>query len=208
MRVLKRISNSGFTVIELMIAMAIFLIMSSMVLVIVQTATTSYHSADARITSQSHLRQMMRVMFHEISETTKTRINISGTSNNVITFQIPVRVTDVASPNYNQMVDSRNKIIFGARELPVREPEGIEDYAVRYELESGSSGRLKLVRKVLDSFPSGNQVGNDYFIADNIESVRYTLDGDTVSVNVTVAKIDKFNRDNRLSGNFGIVARN
>ncbi len=201
--------RAGFTLVELMVSVLIFTIMTAMVLVIISSASTTYHSADARIITQQDMRKALAVMIHEIAEGNQYRCYIPAADPTQIIFQIPIRVFD-GGPLDGQTVDERNNIIFGARSMPTTNPDGYQDYAIQYLLQPNNdlSNSSSLIRRVLDSYPGGNQVGNDIVISNWINSINFTKAGKTLSVNVSTIKNNKFGRDVQVNGNFGITLRN
>ena len=200
-------ANHGFTLVELMMAVVIFTILISMVMVMILTSNTTYHSANARITGQEDLRRAMRTLIHELSETSRYRVAVPTPS--TIAFQIPVRDISGGSTN-GQTVDDRNNIIFGARLQPTTVPDGYPGYAVQYVLipNNDISNSHCLVRRVLDNYPSGNQVGSDIVIANAVRDISYSRSGETLSIDITAVKNNKFGRDMLIRTNVGVTMRN
>ncbi|MBU1864063.1 MAG: prepilin-type N-terminal cleavage/methylation domain-containing protein [Candidatus Omnitrophica bacterium] len=199
----------GFTLVEMMVTVVIFSVMMAMVMAVISTANTTYFSADARIVGQEDLRKALRVMIHELAESNRFRVSIPAGNASQITFQIPILVVDGGSLN-GQTVDDKNNIIFGARSLPTTVPDGTQNYALRYLLQPNNdvSNSNSLIRQVLDSYPAGNQVGNDLIIANYIEAINFSQNGQTLSIAVTTVKHNKFARNIRTSGIFGVTLRN
>ena len=199
--------NKGFSLIELLVAFTVFVVMTAMVTLAILSANTTYHSADARIVTQEDLRKALRTMIHEISETNQFRIDTSVAGR--IVFQVPIRVIS-GGPFQGETVDDRNNVIFGARLLPTTNPDGYEAYAIRYLLQPNNdiSNSNSLIRQVLDSFPNGNQVGNDLIIANYINTLSFVRSGQTLTINVSTVKQSKFGRNEQVTGNFGITMRN
>ena len=202
-------NQKGLTLVELMVSMAVFLVLISMVMVVVAIATTTVHSSAARITSQQDLRKALTVMVHELSEVDKDKIYIPGADPSQIVFQIPIRVND-GSEYQGEFVDDKGRQIFGARTIPTTNPDGTPDFSVQYILVPNNdvSNSNSLVRRVLDSFPAGNQVGNDFVVANYIDTLNYTTNGKTLSINVATVKHNKHGRNMRITGNFGVTMRN
>jgi len=203
------LKNKGFTLVELMVSVLIFTIMTGMVLVVLTSANTTYHSADARIVTQQDMRKALTVVIHEIAEGNQYRCYIQPADPTQVVFQIPIRVFG-GGPLDGQTVDNRNRLIFGARLMPTTNPDGYQDYAIQYLLQPNNdvSNSSSLIRRVLDSYPAGNQVGNDIVIANWIDTINFTRSGKTLSVNVSAIKNNKFGRNMRIDGNFGISMRN
>lgn len=193
-------NKKGFTLVELLIALAICGIMMMLVVSIVSTARITYFTADARIGSQQDLRKALRVMIRELSESKIENVDIP--TPNEIVFQIPIKVVDGGSLD-GEMYDNDRKPIFGARLKPSLEPDGVQDYAVMYTLEPNYDvdDSNKLVRRVLDSFPSGNQVGTDIIIANSIQNIEFANVSfpptyDSTGKMVTICHIPPGNPDN------------
>lgn len=200
-------SISGFTLVEMLISVVIFTIIIAMVMVLILTANTSYHTAHARISSQDDLRKALRTVIHEVSETNQYRVSI--VNGDQLTFQIPV--LDISGGTFDgQTVDDRNNIIFGARLMNTTVPDGYPGYAVRYVLlpNNDLSNSNRLVRRVLDSYPDGAQVGDDSTIANMIRSIQYTRTGKTLSINVSAVRNNRFGRDISIETNIGVTMRN
>ena len=70
------------------------------------------------------------------------------------------------------------------------------------------SNSNSLIRRVLDSYPAGNQVGNDFIIANWINTINFSRNGKTLSIDVSTVKNNKFGRNMQVNGNFGISMRN
>lgn len=207
MKRIKNMRNSGFTFVEMLVSVAIFGVIVAMVMVLILTSNTAYHSANARITSQEDLRRALRSLVHELSETNayRTETTVPGE----ITFQIPI--LDISGGTYNgQTVDSKNNIIFGARMTPTNVPDGFPDYAIRYLLipNNDISNSNRLVRRVLDAYPNGSVVGTDIVISNAVRSITYSKSGETLSINITAVKNNKFGRDMLIQTNFGVTMRN
>jgi prepilin-type N-terminal cleavage/methylation domain-containing protein len=206
-KILNLKNTGGFTLVEMMISVVIFTVIIAIVMVLILTANTSYHTADARISSQEDLRKALRTMVHEISETNQFRITISG--GDQITFQIPV--LDISGGTFNgQTVDDRNNIIFGARLMNTTVADGYPGYSVRYVLlpNNDFSNSNRLVRRVLDGYPNGTQVGADRTIANMIRSITYTRSGKTLSIDIAAVRNNKFGRDILIETTIGVTMRN
>ena len=207
--IMKNAKNRGFTLVELMVSVLIFTIMSAMVLLVISSATTTYHSAEARIVSQQDMRKALAVLIHELSESNQYRTYIPLGDPTQVIFQIPIRVID-GGPLDGQTVDERNNIIFGARPLPSTNPDGSQGYAIQYILQANNdiSNSSSLIRRVLDSYPAGNQVGNDFVVANWINTINFIKNGKTLTINVSAVKNNKFGRNVLINGNFGVTLRN
>ncbi len=199
--------KAGFTLVELMVVVMIFTIIIGMVMVMILTSNTVYHSANARISGQEDLRRALRTVVHEIGESNQFRVDTATA--NQITFQIPV--LDISGgPMNGSTVDDRNNIIFGGRLDPTTVPDGFPDYAIRYVLVPNNdiSNSNQLVRRVLTSYPNGLQIGTDIVIANAVRSITYTSSDETLSVDITAVKNNKFGRDMLIQANYGITMRN
>ena len=201
------INQQGFTVVEMLIAVSIFTIMIGIVMLVILTSNTTYHSANSRILCQEDLRRVLGIMIHELSEANQYRVN-TATPTEVI-FQIPIKVVDGGALD-GRTVDEKNNIIFGARTIPTTIPDGDKGYAIRYYLVSNAdiSGSSRMMRQVLDAYPNGNPVGNSMTIATNIDSVTYSKNGKTLSINIATIKNNKFGRNIRTQTTFGVILRN
>lgn len=204
----RNIANAnGFTLIELMISVIIFTVMIAMVMLLITTANTAYHTAEARIVSQQDLRRAVLTMLHELSESNEFRVAFPAA--NEVVFQIPIRVLDVG-PLQGELIDDDRNIIYGARPIPTVNPDGNMDYAIRYFLRTNNdiSNSNQLVRQVLDAFPAGNVVGTERIIANAIQNLQFTQNGQTLVVDVSAVKNNKFGRNETIQGIFGITLRN
>lgn len=194
--------RSGFTLVEMMISVAIFGVMTMIVLAVVTTATTTQKTSEARIVSQQDLRRALSSMLRELSETSRYKIDIPLDYNKEITFQIPVRPTTGSLAG--QLVDANDKIIWGARPLPSTDPDGEEGYAIQYYIEPNNdiSESNLLMRRVLDGFPTGNQVGDAVVVANFISSLEFyhqdfPYTASTLKKHVTLCHVPPGNPGNR-----------
>ena len=85
-------SRSGFTLIELMMAAAIFTIISSVLFVVLRTARNTWQTGDGQIRGQSSIRQGLGRMVKELRQTTASEVSgvlADGGPYTSITFSIP-----------------------------------------------------------------------------------------------------------------------
>ncbi len=163
--------EGGFTLVEMLVAVAIFFVMMATVMVVLTTTRVAYFNAEARITAQENLRKALGSMFREMSESSPSRIDIPEPAE--IVFQIPVIPN---SGTYSgQSVDNKNNILYGSRAIPSTDPAGEENQSIQYILvpNNDQAETNRLVRRVLDGFPNGTQVGADMVIANYIDSIEF-----------------------------------
>lgn len=80
----------AFTLVEVMVVIAIFTIVIGAAYALMASGRMSWYSGDARIELQEDLRQAMDVMTYELSASAPTRVDPPGAGGTSVTFQIPV----------------------------------------------------------------------------------------------------------------------
>ncbi len=171
----------GFTLVELMVVIVIFLIIFAAIYGVLSMGWQSWHTGNTHVELQQETRKAMDKMVMELRESGSGYVSITG-GGSVITFQVPVDwdnegidldgdgIADVTG----DVIDNNGNIERGAPlHLSCRKPhcEGQDDnchyqnYAISYLV-----GNNQLLRRVLDGYPAGNQVGADAILANNIRS--------------------------------------
>jgi prepilin-type N-terminal cleavage/methylation domain-containing protein len=149
----------GYTLIEMLIVLAIVSFLFSAVFGVLNIGNTSFSTGSARQTVENQARQGLDHMLRELYETNGGRIVLSD-ANSVITFKLPVSF------------DGSGNLLWGA--------EGIDNYKIKYLVDSN-----KLVRKVLDS--TDNLISQKVLAVD-IESLLFALDISRLTITLNAKK--------------------
>ncbi|MFH0731896.1 MAG: prepilin-type N-terminal cleavage/methylation domain-containing protein [Candidatus Omnitrophota bacterium] len=87
-------ANKGFTLLETMLAIAIFTIMSSAVFLVLTSGHNSWFSGSAYSEIEDDIRKSIQWMTRELQEARLSSITIDSEDNSVIDFEMPVSVSD------------------------------------------------------------------------------------------------------------------
>ena len=167
----------GFTLMEMMVVLAIFAIVIGAIFMTMTSGRISWQTDEAAVQVQEDLRKGLRIIGQELRESGRvqavTHVLING-ANNVIVFQIPIDA-NAATPEFDL---SSGQILWGA--------EGTVGYALRYQ-RSGS----QLTRELVNSFSlAAPTVGTARVLANHITSVTFTqvpAVGSITGVDITLA---------------------
>ncbi len=188
----------AFTLIELMVTVAIFTIVMSASYALLNAARTSWRSGDASIELQEDVRQVLDSISFELFETTPARITI-GAGNNFITFQIPVdengsgtweSLGSAGTFYLEDTLDASGAIVWGA--YLRQEDRTVASSTLAFGNRQGRQIRFLLVgdeltRRVLAS--DGTTILEDFVLSDDIASVSFSLDANnTVRITVNAQK--------------------
>jgi len=144
----------GFTLIELMVVALISLIILAVIFGVLSAGRQSWRTGSTQVELQQETRKAMDWMVKELRESGPAQANITG-GGSIITFQVPVDW----EPD-GDVVDNNGNIEWGAEDNLGR--------SIQYLL--GGLNNRQLLRKVLNGFPVGAQVGVDRILANNIRS--------------------------------------
>ena len=190
----------GFTLLEMMVVLAIFAIISGAIFMTMSSGRISWQTNEAAVQIQEDLRRGLRTIGQELRESGRVdstaHVVING-SNDVIVFQIPIDANS-ATPEFDL---SAGQILWGA--------EGTVGYALRYR-RNGS----QLMRDLVDSFSLGaSTVGTARVLANNITSVVFTqvpASGDITGVDtaLTAQKTSLAQHMMTLTETLHVVLRN
>lgn len=188
--------RAGFTLLELIVVVAIFTIIIGASYALLNAGKTGSYSGDAKIGLQEELRQAMEVIVSELSTSAFTKVTIEG-SGDSIRFQAPVEVDksgsweDIDSDEQDDFylentLDSSGNVRWGAYLRG-------EDHTAASSSREGRWVRFLLVgdeltRRVLDS----NQTTTieDFPLADNIQSVNFgRISNNVIRVNLQARKL-------------------
>ena len=180
--------KSGFTLIEIMVVMAIFMIVISASYALLTSGRISWYSGDAKIQLQEDLRQSMDYMSSEISESAPTKLIVGGSS---ITFQVPVdengsgswQDTDTDGQNdyyLERTLDNSGAINWGA--YLRREDKTAASSSQGFGLRTGRSvafllSQTNLIRRVTDG---SGLIIEDFRLANGINSITFTRTAENV----------------------------
>ena len=117
--------KSGYTLIEMLVVLAIISLLFSAVFGVLTASNTSFNTSSVRQTIENQARQGLDNMLRELYETSGGRVVLSE-GNSVITFKLPVGF------------DGSGNLLWGA--------EGVQDYKIRYLIDN-----KQLIRRVLNA---------------------------------------------------------
>lgn len=167
----------GFTLVELMVVVVIFLIIIAAIYGVLSMGRQSWHTGNTQVEMQQETRKAMDRMVKEIREsgyftdnstvppTVYPKVSITG-GGTIITFQVPV---DDESDGIvdDDVLDATGNIEWGAVD-----DAGIDrlGWSIQYLL--GGLNNRQLLRRIFNNYPAGAgvQVGTDVILANNIRS--------------------------------------
>lgn len=190
----------GFTLIELMLVMLIFTIVTGAAYALMNSGRTGWHSGTAKIELQDDTRRAMGIMAHELSESASDRVTIGG-AGTFITFQVPVDENaqgsweDTDSDGTNDFyledtLDASGNIEWGA--YLRQEDRTVSSSSLLFGPRIGRSVRFLLIgdeltRRILDSAGS---VIEDFALADNIQNISFTNSSQSlISISMNAQKL-------------------
>ncbi len=183
-------NNKGVGLIEVGIAMVIFLILIGMLYGAISSNRVTVNEAQDRIKLQQELRKTLDRLEKELKASRSSLITIPGT-NDSVTFQEPV---DWDSDG--DVVDASGAVEWGA--------EGNLNWNMRYLL-SGT----QVLRRVFDA--AGVQQGTDTVIANDInlfQITRQAVQPNRISINMTAQRTTLDQRTISFSAGSEIILRN
>lgn len=151
--------RGGYTLIEMLIVLAIVSLLFGAVFGVLNIGNTSFNTGSARQTIENQSRQGLDNMMRELYETSGGTVKLSG-ANSVITFNLPVGF------------DGSGNLLWGA--------EGVENYKIRYLVDNN-----QLVRRVLD--PSDKLISQKV-LATDIQSLLFVLNGSRMTITLNAQK--------------------
>ena len=191
----------GFTLIEMIIVVAIFSIVTAAIFMTMASGRQSWQTNEASVQVQENVRKGLRMLGQEVRESGReqatSHVLINGT-NDVIVFQVPIDANTV-TPEFD--LDGSGKIVWGA--------EATAGHAIRYDLQAG-----QLVRQHVDALAlDANPVGSAKIVANNMTAVSFTrvpAAGNIKGVNVslTAQKTSLAQHTLSVSEQLHIVLRN
>jgi len=149
----------GFTLIELMVVIFIFSVIMAATFGVLSIGRQSWHTGSTQVELQQETRRAMDRMVRELRESGSTHISIpvGGSS---ITFQVPIDEDTIDTTVDDDVLDVNGNIEWGAG--------GSLGRSIQYLL--GGLNNRQLLRRVLNGYPTGVQVGADVILANNIRS--------------------------------------
>lgn len=187
--------KEAFTLIEIMVVIAIFAIVFSASYALMDSAKISWHTGDTSIELQEDLRQVTDDMAIEIAESAPSVITI-GAGGNYITFQTPVdedaagtwedTTGDGLGDFYlKNTLDSANNIVWGA--YLRQEDRTVPSNTLAFGPRAGRQVVFILVADELHRriLASNGTVLEDFIMADDITNANFNLDANNV-VTITI----------------------
>ncbi len=156
-----QLSLTGFTLIEMMVVMAIFSMIMASIFGVLAIGRSSWYQGTTQIDVQQEARKAMDKIVRELRESGSQKITVGASQ---VTFQISTGV------------DANGQIIWGACTNWANNTTTVAGYAIKYYLSNN-----KLYRSVLNSYPSGSAVGTDTVMANNVQSLTLTGNGPPVT---------------------------
>ncbi|MBU3933383.1 MAG: prepilin-type N-terminal cleavage/methylation domain-containing protein [Candidatus Omnitrophica bacterium] len=149
----------GFTLVELMVVIFIFSIIMAATFGVLSTGRQSWHTGSTQVELQQETRRAMDRMVRELRESGSTHISIP-VGGGSITFQVPIDEDIIDTTVDDDVLDVNGNIEWGAG--------GNLGRSIQYLL--GGLNNRQLLRRVLNGYPIGVQVGADVILANNIRS--------------------------------------
>lgn len=188
--------GAGFTIIELMVVVAIFSIVIGASYALLNAGKTGSSTGYAKIELQEDSRRAMEVIVAELSQSIFTRVDI-GAGGDSITFQAPVEVdssgvgVDTDSDNQNDFylentLDASGNVRWGAYLAR-------EDHSIASAEREGRWVRFLLVedeltRRVMNS--SRTVVVEDFLLTDNVQSIDFSrISNDVIRISIEARKL-------------------
>ena len=153
-------AGNGFTIIEMMVVLAIFGIITAAIFMTMASGRASWQTNEAAVQVQENVRQGLRTIGQELREsgrvTTTSHVVIGG-SNDSIWFQVPID-HDMSTAEFDL---NSGSIDWGA--------EAVVGQAIRYDLQGD-----QLIRQVVDDLANdAGDVGDLKVLANHISSVSF-----------------------------------
>jgi len=193
--------TEAFSLVELMVSVAIFVVIIGASYALMSGGKTSWHSGDTKVELQQDLRQAMDDISFELSESSPVRVAVAAGGNS-ITFEIPVdenaagtwEDTDGDAVNdfyLENTLDAAGAVTWGGY---LRGEDKTSDSAILgFGNRVGRQIRYIVVgnelrRQVL----SGGVVIEDFMLADDINNPAafIRVSNDVVQINLSARKID------------------
>jgi len=186
-------SLKAFTLIELMVTVAIFTVVIGASYAVLNAVGTNWRSGDTSIELQEDVRQLLDSVAFELFETAPSMVTI-GAGNSSITFQIPV--DENGSGTWENLgaagvfyledaLDASGDIIWGA--YLRQEDRTVDSSTLGFGNRQGRSISFLLVgnelrRRVL---AADSSILEDFMLSDDIASASFSLDANAV-VSITI----------------------
>lgn len=204
--------RAGFTLLELMVVVAIFTIVIGASYALLSSGRTGWYIGDAKIELQENLRQAMDAMVSELSESVFTKV-IIGQGGGSVTFQTPVQAGNNGSwedTDSDKKPDFYLKDTWDSVKKRVRWGAYLrgEDYTAGITVPStGGVGWVvlregrwvsfllqgdKLIRRVLRGALDSSRtvIMEDFSLADNIQGLSFVrISNDVIEINITARKL-------------------
>ena len=152
----------GFTLIEMMVVVAIFSIVTAAIFMTMASGRQSWQTNEASVQVQEEVRKGLRMLGQELRESGReqatSHVLINGT-NDALVFQIPIDA-NAATAAFD--LDANGDIVWGA--------EAVAGHAIRYDLQAGQLVRQQVDALALDAAP----VGAAKIVANHMTVVSFT----------------------------------
>jgi prepilin-type N-terminal cleavage/methylation domain-containing protein len=173
-RHMRRQCIGGFSLVELTMVLAIFLIVAAATYTTMASGRVSWEDSDASIITQENVRTGLRRIGYELRESGRVDAVVHvmiNASNDAILFQVPVDA-DTATPEFDL---SSGDILWGA---PTDLGADVENYAITYLLVGD-----QLIRRVVDAFSwAGSTVGTEQVVSNFVTAVSFTAVPDAATI--------------------------
>jgi prepilin-type N-terminal cleavage/methylation domain-containing protein len=201
----EQIFIKGFSLIEIMVVVAIFTIIIGAAYALLNSGRTGWYSGDTKIELQEDLRELADAITYELSQSAISRIAIGGGGAS-ITFQVPV--DDVGdNPPGIKMEDTNGD---GKPDFYLADTLFFDmlnnDYRIRWgaylrgenkTLAGARTGRQVRFIRVGDELRrhvlTGSNVMENFRLGDDIQNINFSIDatssGDVVIITITGNKL-------------------
>lgn len=204
--------RDGFSLVEAMVAVAIFTVMIVLVYGILNSGQATWLTTDVQIQLQQNLRQTLEKVSKELRETSSSRIvqGLGGQGVNgsdILRFSMPVICQQGTS-----VIDSSGNVAYWGAPLTwgcttsgcmdANDSCTVLEYKyVEYQINSSN----QLLRRVLDTNAALVQ---ENIFADNITDFQITQNSNTVTMNVTAYLKTDLNRPMTATNRLDVTLRN
>lgn len=184
-------NSKGFSLIELMVVMVIFILVMGSVLGLLSVGQVSWQSGSSKITVTQELRRGMESMVKELSQAEISTLSLSdGVTSNSISFQMAQDLTDEGEP-------PDRTISFSEGELEgLRAGDPYVTYSLVYD---GSLGFSQLIKTVN---------GSSSVLANYLTALQFTRSSNIVEISISGQKTSAFGRVLSGSLNGRLALRN
>lgn len=158
--------TKAYTLLETLVVVGIFALMFALTFQILTSNRISFDIGLAKQDVENQARLGLESMGRELYKTNSAHVTISGATNSIVTFQVPIGY------------DTGGSLIWGAGETGEPVTGG---WQIRYSLNVGQ----QLIREVLDTASS---VVSTRVLANAVNSLTFSLNNNLLTMSLTIQK--------------------